>query len=151
MEENKYYVPEFSEFNDGLEYEALHSNEWFFCEGGNEWMKQIWHPQYRLKEQHPTTICWAIEKGWIRIPYLSKEDIEAEGFEVQPDNGQPIIYSSGKVEKRVLYKKDGLFLAKWDSSTAVVIILDNLDEEILFQGTIKNRSKLKDVLKMIGV
>jgi hypothetical protein len=148
MQDNKYYVPTIQEFHVGLEYEIRK----FFVRGlsiekSGEFIKKKfeWHDYLRVQDAIDSQFE---DMSFIIIPYLTKEDIEAEGFKVEPDNGQPRLYSGGEVEQRILYKKDDFFLTKFDSSIAVSILRDN---EHLFQGYIKNKSEFRRILKMIEV
>jgi hypothetical protein len=145
MEENKYYTPAIEEFHVGFEYELF---EDFDTLPLKSWHRQVYGINGKDQNDFGYVSNFKLERKLIRVKYLDKEDIEAEGFIVNKDIHQPILYSKGEVEQRTLYKKGDLFLTKWDSSMAVVILKDN---EHLFQGFLQNKSEFRKILKMIGV
>jgi hypothetical protein len=86
MEETKYRIPSINEFHVGMEFEAFHNNNWFFGEGGEEWVKQKWQPQF-FRHHAPTPISGPeLEKigfskrGWTWASGGSHEHYEAEYF-----------------------------------------------------------------------
>ena len=80
MEENKYYIPETSDFYEGFQYEIL-INTYSppnFTLSKSEWVKETFdditsEENYRLNRI-------LLDKA-IRVPYLTKEDIESNGWE----------------------------------------------------------------------
>ena len=123
--ENKYYTPDITEFHVGFEYERKTSFGW---------VKSIFiEPLFNNSKIGQGS--GADKKEWFsfekRAKYLDKEDIESLGFaQVMEDQ-----YTLDDIEFII---DDDLF---------VQIIKD---DGFLFQGTIKNKSELKKVLKMIG-
>lgn len=121
---------------------------------------------------------YSINPELYRIKYLDQEDIESLGFEKAFKNqwiGWSDYYSgnvSGKygyflyVTLHVprLYNKssrleDNLFkiiihrhyTSNEDETTSIEEKLEQNESEVIFKGIIKNKSELKQVLKMIGV
>ena len=122
--ENKYYVPEISEFHIGFEYEWLHEDD--------EW----------IKENSPTEISpegYDEQTYGIRVKYLDKEDIESLGFK-QSENDKT--WYDYKNERFWLYKENYKDI-NWTIS-------DN-ESEVGFTGIIKNKSELKVLLKQLNV
>lgn len=141
--ENKYYTPTIEEFHIGFEYETYElyetPNRWKINIFGEEHM-ELDHIVFLLME-HP---------DMIRVKYLDKEDIESLGWENVEDRGmsenygytfnKPIQYLSGG---NVCYK-----LRYWFTNHRVRI--EHLGGPI-FEGTIKNKSELKVLLKQLGI
>ena len=123
--ENKYYTPDITEFHVGFEYERKTSFGW---------VKSIFiEPLFNNSKIGQGS--GADKKEWFsfekRVKYLYKEDIESLGF-------AQVIEDQYTLDDIELLIDDDLF---------VQIIKD---DGFLFQGTIKNKSELKKVLKMIG-
>jgi hypothetical protein len=130
MEENKYYTPDLHEFcldfeylfriSLGLPYESYKLTEYASLEKINE----------------------ALQSDLVKVKYLDKEDIEAEGFKFINED-----------ERRLIFRKDS------DSHRfkTIELLFNPVNNWVLiykggnFAGTIKNKSELKRILKMIGV
>lgn len=125
--ENKYYVPDISEFHVGFEYEWL-------CTAGNKWLKKVYKEGIFLEE--------SLEN--CRVKYLDKEDIESLGFE---EIGQEDYYLNGDLDNwRIerLYDKDKNYFYRIEKE-------DRGDIEQIFFVYIKNKSELKKLLKQLGI
>lgn len=152
---DKYYTPELGEFHYGFEYEIF--------EDFDHYPEKSWHLQlYGINGTSPEDLDYVSgDMSKFRVKYLDREDIESLGFE--------------KVEC-----PDGLFNNVFQLITTyetkyVLNLYMNIDKRIgftqiverfrhegknreyvgergnKFKGTIKNKSELKKVLKMIGV
>ena len=151
--EAKYYVPEISEFFVGFEYEIIYEDEppkaYKFD------ITDMLYAQSPETEEFFGGICSKIENKQVRVKYLDSEDIESLGF----------IFNAGVTERtdRFSYKN---FMLYFNREAKIVRIAEmnrqivfqrafpmgvELDYKELFNGTVKNKSKLKQVLKMIGV
>lgn len=133
-QDNKYYIPEIEEFHIGFAYEYLTN--------GDDWIKHTISCKTDLIE-----CILDLEENNIRVKYLDREDIESFGF----------------VEE--IFKSENVTYLKKDSC---VIIIDNLVKNLfiglidpyavppkkyiaLFNGTIKNKSELKRILKQLDI
>ena len=170
--EAKYYTPEISEFFVGFEYEYR-----FFTH--SEWESSIFESEVGEIECNPfDNIEYLLQEKNIRVKYLDSEDIESLGFEKSLKN-QWIgwnDYYSGNVSGEYgyflyvtlhvprLYNKsnkleDNLFkiivhryyVSNEDETTNIEEKLEQNESEVIYKGVIKNKSELKQVLKMIGV
>jgi hypothetical protein len=141
--DTKYYIPDISEFHVGFEYEHCHSSIRFVMldlrtgDRTNEtepkeiWEKSvftgnefdIWKSSFEFDD--------SLRDGQIRVKYLDKEDIESFGFT--------------KTIEDQYYKDDFELLI--DDDLFIQIIKD---DGFIFQGAIKNKSELRQILKMIG-
>lgn len=137
MEENKYYVPEITEFHVGFEYE----------EKIGEWKKQVykldsllnvlWDGEYEFYSIDPT----------FRVKYLSKEDIESLGWEFIKQHPGTTSFDFEKGDYSLNF--DPEFGDKWNLR---IYDGENQDSEFnYFSGYIKNKSELVKLLKQLGI
>lgn len=131
--ENKYYTPNLIEFHNEFEYEV-------YIPEKEKWSKETFY----LNKEHIDLIKYVdiqddntLRK--VRVKYLDKEDIESLGFiTIKHDGGW-----NYQLDKYLLYFRE--------SDGHIQIRNSNREEPALFTGWIKNKSELKQVLKMIGV
>jgi len=149
--EAKYYIPEIEELRVGFECEIQSS--YGFQKGiFPEVLYLDTLSGFRADE---IGAIEAVKSSNIRVKYLDSEDIESLGF----------IFNAGVTERtdRFSYKN---FMLYFNREAKIVRIAEmnrqivfqrafpmgvELDYKELFNGTVKNKSKLKQVLKMIGV
>jgi len=141
---NKYYTPEITEFHVGFEYECYQRDNWEKFEV----RENFFGIDHRILKK-------MLMDGEIRVKHLDSDDIENLGFEFKGKGA------------RLFFRKECLFhLPDTDSfkCTCLMIQLDEkyrtikiegyitsaCEEETLFTGTIKNKSELSRILKMIG-
>ena len=126
---NKYYTPEIEEFYVGFEYEE----KW---EDG-------WHPE--TFGVHHMINSDILKNEVIRVKYLDREDIESLGFKYSRYSGSYTQY----------FTKDNIEIsigsADRKDSTLRVKRIWSVSNEIVFKGTIKNKSELKKLLKQLGI
>lgn len=146
--EAKYYVPSDLEFCIGFEYECSRGVKGIPDE---HWMKYTFpnvpHIGVDWGTENPFSIVSRIK--FKRVKYLDSKDIESLGFK--------LIFSDIGIE----YWKLGNFELRTDVDLGAYIDSDNLysifynpygkQYNCMFSGIIKNKSELKQVLKMIGV
>lgn len=133
MINNKYYTPDIEEFHLGFEYEHLHSID-------NQWIKELISYNNRLA-------CFQdyISTKQVRVKYLDQEDIESLGFSLdqKTKDGYYFIYGNMITGDYVLCTKD-----------FKQIDLENMignKNLVSFQGTIKNKSELKKIMKQLNI
>lgn len=125
MEEKySYYTPDIEEFHVGFEYEED------FMSGEGDWRKVT----FEVKDDDLWHIPGKLEEGWIRVRHLCYEDIVGLGFKAQIKTGETG-YGYNLIEK------DG---------KSILTITDK-EYSVLFKGTIRNRSELKRIMKMVGI
>jgi hypothetical protein len=128
-EEDKYYVPEISDFRIGFEYEF-------------QGIPKGWHKMIFSEEDNLKTMRYNIEKleDAIRVPYLSKEQIEKEGWKqrVTEDDtwylGEQRDYDLIKARKSHYY-----------------IIMNNDSDITLFSGEIKSINEFRYICKLLKI
>lgn len=142
--DNKYYTPDISEFHVGFEFEQL-DHDYQGQNDGKEWKKIVFN-----KENLEETLRYWKHYQEYRVPYLSHDDIVAEGWKIN-ENG---IYYIGNSEKT--YEQD-FVLHKNTSGYDITkqFHMDNgrryLHLSVKFCGTILNRSELRFQMKRIGI
>ena len=127
MIKEKYYTPTIEEFHPNFEFEY-------------KTLGDIWE-----KEKYPFGTVWIsaddVVGGNIRVKHLDREDIEGEGWVIIHEDERRISFHK-KPNKEINFSKN---------DRNVTISKDVKRFDISFEGTIKNKSVLKQILKMIGV
>jgi hypothetical protein len=125
-EESNYYTPNIEEFHVGFEYEALHSKDWYLAEAPYGWINK----EVNLVNNNLVLFYSAIDKGWIRVKHLDREDIES--LEIDDSVHIEFYEFVSENEPNIIIKPKSIY-------------------NPFFKGKIKNKSELKKILKMIGV
>lgn len=120
---NKYYTPEIEEFHEGFKYEQYNKHQ-------DEWDKEVWD----VISEFGDSKLYHLDIEECRVKCLDQEDIESLGFELSIRESY---YESG--DYQIYY---------WPEEHRCEIYAQ--DVQRVFKGTIKNKSELKRVLKMIG-
>lgn len=147
--ENKYYTPELEELHVGLEYQ-------FACDATISGVKSIEWLDGNIENNAFIDVlkCPEIIKDTIRVKYLDEEDIREilEDFELIIKDDRLIFrgdftYRGEAMIAEVLYVplSKHLLIYIGDDETMVN------DFKTLYAGTCKNKSKLKQILKDVGV
>jgi len=146
---NKYYTPEIEEFHVGFEYECLFNF--------NDWRSHIYGSEEEV-EVYGTKELDYLKRHIknFRVKYLDREDIESLGF-------IPIIPSN--IEDKGSYEPDWWSTTKTGDGYQILKCKNYSTNEITyeisygqheyrqvkFDGTIKNKSELKKLLKQLGI
>lgn len=136
---NKYYTPEIEEFHVGFEYEDKFFN---YPEEEKNWKKRV----YEVNDSYSLQlVATRIKLDCIRVKHLDREDIESLGFKYSRYSGSYTQY----------FTKDNVEISigsghRKDSPLRVKRIW-SISNEIVFKGTIKNKSELKKLLKQLGI
>jgi hypothetical protein len=144
---DKYYTPELAEFHEGFEFESYNNMDWHWKKDSSGWKKLVYDKQTYMT--YPLShIKGALGISWARVKYLDQEDIESLGFiSDRPYNGE----FRASALMRWDGKEETLKLSYNEKNNFISMRLDcNYGEEHLFQGILKNKSELKQVLKQIG-
>ncbi len=144
---NKYYRPDIEEFHVGFEYER-------FIPRSNTTEEECWNQlsmsiNYLSLDEIDDEI---IEKE-IRVKYLDREDIENFGFVLV---GKSIDLWFER--KGIYLRDDGYHLnniklqyGTHDQRLKITFLYVSGEEQIHFEGTIKNKSELKKLMKQLGI
>lgn len=131
--ENKYFTPEISDIRFGYEYE-----KWIPAE--KEWRKST-IVDLRLDFIF-TAFSGKIQEQWIRVPYLTKEQIEAEGWE-----------SCGEIGD---YKKDGYkalygIISNSSKSQHYLSIVQGDNFFVRYAGECKDINTFRYIMKLLNI
>lgn len=136
LDNNKYYVPEISEFHVGFEYEVMIPEK-------STWSKEV----FFLNDSHINLVKWVniqdeftIHK--IRVKTLDKEDIESLGWK-DCDNIYNTIRWDFNDYILMFYKKDNRYLIFRDCGP------NNI--QTVFNGFIKNKSELIKLQQQLDI
>lgn len=152
--EDKFYTPKIEEFRVGFEYELSFIDE--DRNYKNSWQKKTFELDGSWLNVHED-LEEELNCGRFRVKRLDREDIESLGF--------------GDYKRAVChwYKKEGRFedafatYGYWtkirmihcpDNYSVKIIAFEySWDEEetVLFQGKIKNKSELRELLEKLGI
>jgi hypothetical protein len=140
---SKYYTPSLEEFHVGFEYEELIS-----MRGGTAIPKEEHHETWKkIVATKSHIVAGFAQWPWItRIKYLDKADIEELGFIYYPDDS----VGDGNVRWWDGFKKDEYEIktcSAWSGYNTAIFKNNN----IIFKGTILNKSELKKLLKMLRI
>lgn len=128
-----YYTPKIEEFYVGFEYESMHKGEWI-----KDKITQVCDiPEDDLEHNNGSET---------RVKYLDKEDIESLGFTYSKD----MMYALSKFSN----KKIHILFNNYDNKIVIMRNDDHMFTEqdtIYFSGKIRNKSELKQILKIISV
>ena len=135
--ENKYYTPTIEEFHVGFEYEE---NALLGYIGDENIEVREWITTKIETAVHMYDVILRMERGEniFRVKHLDRKDIESLGLE----STKPLWYQ---------YHNDRYMIVDLSNKgDNMYSITDKRYDMYLFYGTIKNKSELKKVLKMIG-
>ena len=158
-ENDRYYTPSIEEFHIGFEFEEKPKG----CTEFEGWVKQTIHKGGSSIENH-------FNSSKLRVKYLDQEDIESLGFIKYTNNSvgeninvvktinsiefdlQNIKAFHKAVGSRAIMAKgfDIDILLNVDTNTVHIFDITK-DKYPIFKGTIKNKSELKKVLKMLNI
>ncbi len=140
---NKYYTPETKELK---EIYTPYQYRYNYKNSSKEWLDIEEEDYYdRLLSDHIQ----------VRVKHLDRPDIESLGFnrieECENYNNNESTY-----QKRVSDDEIYCLVFHYDINKVTISVHDkdiktNMSVERKFQGTLKNKSELKQVLKMIGI
>lgn len=146
--ENKYYTPDLTEFCPGFEYE-----EWV-----ESYPEGFWTSTYVYGEaSHSTPSLQSlrnlIKTENIRTKFLDQSDIESFGFKFTNKSidlwfeidGWWDISGGHRVKKYILHY--GLY----DNRMIIEGLTNGGDTDTFFEGTVKNKSQLRQLLKMLNI
>lgn len=136
--DTKYYTPDISEFHVGFEYERMNGTDWEKAELTNV---DCWGTMARGYENEFEEIDSLIRS--VRVKYLDKEDIESLGFEHDQTTKDGSYFYSG-----TLITENQWCINLKDFTIDIYDI--NSKSDFRFNGLVKNKSELKQILKMIG-
>lgn len=150
---NKYYTPELSEFKIGFEFESLNSQKWFFSESSFKWIKKEYNIYDSVRDFSLDNLEHAICKEWIRVKYLTSDDIISLGY-YQSKLHSHIYIRNEQIDYLDRGQKMTVGINFNEGLTHVLIFVVPNEKTIpeginCFVGKIKNKFELKEELKRI--
>ena len=149
---NKYYTPKIEEFHVGFEYEEKSSGLW---------TKQVYNElspilNKKLEDDYGVlydTIQDYINQEIIRVKYLDQEDIERE-LKISPKRGGSYIFEKDSCFRPnwingVHVMKTRIYFHPINTWTKIEYYIEN-EWEKFFEGSIKNISEFRILLKQVG-
>lgn len=144
--ENKYFTPEISDFYIGYEYETIYLKSVWTKETLNI-MDAGWFFESYHNDAIPTEF---------RVPYLTKEQIEAEGWtsfiteykgDIVPEN---MTY--------IFFREDRNYMLGWNFNTNKITLIikdpslvENYYNEPTFRGECKDINTFRKIIKLLGI
>lgn len=133
-EENKYYVPDITEFHVGFEFEFLKNTTWmkesFLCNSQFEFTFDDFPELSKLS----------------RVKYLDKEDIESLGWE----HIQEIEFTDHTVYQFVREK----YILSFEYPKRLICVFQRRDDRTVehsFISICKNKSELKKLMQQLNI
>ena len=153
--ENKYYTPTIEDIYSGYEYERKKYGKWEkVTEFSNDYEYDD-NPHYEIMKD--------IENGNIRVPFLTKEQIEEEGWKFNYlgkndwfKGNIPILpYNEVDYPFELWFKLDKYWLGFYKSIHKIVILEKSEEypegESVLFKGTIPSINEFRYISKLLGI
>ena len=137
MEDNKYYTPTIEEFRVGFEFEVAVIN--LIGDNPIKWVKQVFDFNLVGHFNCENLVTYSVPEVF-RVKRLDCDDIIDCGFEYDKYHNRYLKDSiiSITLNNGIVHIKD----RSWKDDDTV--------DDTLFIGTIKNKSELQMILKMIG-
>ena len=128
-----YYTPELNEITEGFYYEVIQP-------GSEEWVP------YKFKSHQSLDVARVgIKHGYIRVPHLTKKDIERQGYKFQKENfGFKRLSMDSGVHIKCNFLTHHFLIEKTE-------IFGEEEVSTLFNGKIRNNNELETILKLIGL
>jgi len=141
-EMTKYYTPEIEEFHVGFEYE-IRDPDFQGQSDEEEWKKKVFDRSTLMDTlQH-----WKFFQDY-RVKCLDEQDIKECGWKKSAE--QRDLYSINWIDNPN-EKKNAIWMAKVNENKYQITDCRHTWHFVLFVGTIKNKSELKRIMKMICI
>jgi len=134
--ENKYYTPEIEEFHVGFEYESNYLK--------NKWTKCVLEIK-NIASFFDSYILDATPLEF-RVKYLNREDIEECNWKFYSEENE-----FDCIEYQADFKRNDWRLQCWKENQYTIERFDALGKTVWFCGTIKNKSELQKLMKMLNI
>ena len=162
--ENKYFTPDIEDFYVGVAYEKF-SQGLQMDEFGRFLPEETRDDEVKWREgviKYPSDILHlkiALDKETVRVPYLTKEQIEAEGFVYRGKISHGTIPSEPFTKIELEFIKNNI-LIKLDIISNKVMIdkADSTEENVnfynvktLYHGECKDINTFRKIIKLLGI
>jgi hypothetical protein len=147
--EEKYYVPDREDFKEGFEYEKLYNtySPPDFKLTDSKWFKQVFD-DFTSEENY--LFNRDFESNSIRVPFLTKEDIEKEGWVfsgiITTPNGGIINHQLNNFKYRTFYNYNSKILEVYE------VIKDVYQKDLMiFRGICRCINDFKTICKLLNI
>jgi hypothetical protein len=154
--ENKYFTPDIEDIHIGYECEILYPHNMIkYNEKLNEnlWEKHKFELQESLSEGDSMSFDYIY-----RTLYLTKEQIEAEGWETTDEGvdsrGEKILYKNCKKDLNIFNLKYYLIFNEIEKSLNIYMRKSLFDDSItsnLYNGECKDINTFRKIIKLLGI
>jgi hypothetical protein len=148
--EEKYYVPDREDFKEGFEYEKLYNtySPPDFKLTSSNWLKETFD-DFTSEENY--LFNRQLMDNNIRVPFLTKEDIEKEGWVY---NGKSIdlwFYKEGEFERTSYTVYKVTLHYNLEDKWLLIYLKDNGEDVLIFQGKCRCINDFKTVCKLLNI
>lgn len=151
--ENKYYTPKIEDFHVGFECEIQSSYGW----QKDTWPKVLTLDSLTFQTLIDEGVVKATKKAGLRVAYLTTEQIEAEGWTLQPTNQTGKYFRKGDLfmsfykirtddnlqHKLLIYRIHDPEIESSEEST--------VPTEMLYNGTYKSINEFRILMKFLEI
>lgn len=155
--EDKYYIPKIEEFRAGFEFELQEYTHDEPTGGWNEAMfgRLLIHNEGGMYSTDLKDVARWIKDDDVRVKYLDREDIESLKWEHDQTTKDGAVFYIGTLmdEKQWMLTCYNAILRKGEDYTylSIVDVNDKYNSSNSFQGIVKNKSTLKQVMNMLNI
>ena len=142
LKNNGYFTPDIEDIRVGYECEQSFITT-YDAGTKSERVEESWIPiiiQHIHNYQHPK-----IQNPVYRVPYLTKEQIEAEGWEIKTDNNNGVID----------FEKPKYCILSWNYNLKIIEINDGKTttrfDNQLYRGQCKDINTFRYICKLLGI
>lgn len=151
---NKYFTPSIEDIRVGYEYEA---HRWNMPPKPDEWEKMVWGESTMMNSFDMSYFRELCREEKIRVPYLTKEQIEAEGWETEDASIDDQLVWGSKF--RATKKIDDVtsYRASFERDNRVFIQMNitNIESNVipmsLFSGECKDINTFRYICKLLNI
>lgn len=141
--ENNYYTPELSDLYIGYECETAPKPSLILGE--------LLYTPYVITGEYP--IGNHFKYGIIRTPYLTKEQIEAEGWKLLEDDDGQLMFE-GKRFLGISPSEDNHYRVNYYTDTKSLLVwryYANGHEDVYFDGNCPSINEFRKITKLLGI
>jgi len=132
--EAKYYTPEIEEFHSGFEFEYFYQNQWH--KHNLDGSPIIHHELDEFKDD-----LMKIAHAITRVKHLDREGIEELGWKQKGEK-------EFELNRFSLFINFNIFFSFPDVDEITIL---NTRNEVVFKGTILNKSELRKIMKQLNI
>ena len=155
MEKEKYFIPEISDLFVGYECEIINyaSNNYNKDKSTCKWNKLVLKKEHLFSSYDGSsfleTCVSCLNFGELRVPFLTKEQIESEGWKKTWENIKDIDDNEDCGYK--LSSKDNIWHIIFEPNNKNMLIFKNNEGSHYFNGKIKSINEFRTIMKFLEI